>query len=128
MSIELRNVGGGETGVCRILRYRDPTKGEVLHVNHADPTTMVTHQLLWDAWSEVRDGGVIDHPFVSLRRPEEGHGSRGHGPGEYDCSAPPGSPCFQNWLLTIKGDNRTVIYRIGEYDVETDCWRAAWPD
>jgi hypothetical protein len=31
-------------------------------------------------------------------------------------------------LLRIKAENRTVIYRIGEYLPEIGCYAAEWPD
>jgi hypothetical protein len=31
-------------------------------------------------------------------------------------------------VLTIDGSNQRVVYRIGEYDQQTDAYRAEWPD
>lgn len=36
-------------------------------------------------------------------------------------------PCFTGWLLHIDAD-RYVVYRIGEYLWEQDCWEGRWPD
>jgi len=35
---------------------------------------------------------------------------------------------MEGWLVTLKGENRTVIYRIGKYLPDCDCYEAEWPD
>ena len=35
---------------------------------------------------------------------------------------------FRGALLRFDGVNRTVIYRIGEYNFERNTWSARWPD
>lgn len=104
-------------------------KTEVLILNHHvftdidqyPPHTLFADELLREAfWTTI--------PWLTISRPEEGHGSTGHSVGEYDCSAQPGGVCFYNSVVTLTGTNRTVIYRIGDYQPERRAWEASWPD
>lgn len=110
-------------GEVQLRRQRNEhTLMDELHIDHADPTTMVINEVLTEAWS------TPNHPWLDLLRPEEGHGSTGHAVGEYDCWARAGRVCFHGSILTIKAVNRTVVYRILDYDFERDAWSAIWPD
>lgn len=81
--------------------------GDRLWVLQAEPRILITGQLLW----ELEHGN--GHPDVTL--------------------SPPPSPHTQHAgsVLTVRAENQTVIYRIGEQAAEhfqADLWPAEWPD
>lgn len=111
-------------GECVLRRQRNVERGiDELFIDRADPHVLILDDLLWEAFWECGD-----NPWVAIRRPDQGRGSIGHSVGEYGCQAPPGRVCFHGSVVTIKATNRTVIYRIGDYDPSGLCWAAQWPD
>jgi len=78
-------------------------------IDRADPRILVTALLL----EELVSYGTS--PFTELRP----------GPG---ASVMPGLHGFTGWLLTIRGENRTVMYRIGAKVPEAWAYEAEWPD
>ena len=94
-------------GECILTRTDDPIHGPSLHIDHADPRVLITAELL----HEVTDAPM---PGVSLTWP----------------SPPPASGRFLyvGAILTIRGVNRTVIYRIGEYVPRVGGYIGEWPD
>lgn len=92
-------------------------------VTSPDPTILISAEILWHI---IWDQHV--HPAVSLKRPASGHGSTGHSPGQFGCYAPPGDVCHYGSVLRIETVQRTLVYVIGEYDMERHAWAAHWPD
>lgn len=105
-------------GTCWLHRV-----GGQLEIKHADPYICIRDETLRQLF--VREP---DNPWITLARPTEGHGSPGHMDGDDSCHATPGMICFKDTVLRIKGANRTVIYRIGDYVREMRGWEARWPD
>lgn len=85
-------------GTCIISRFDDPVHGSRLHIDHADPSVVIAAELLDDIAQGERAMGNL--PGVSLR----------------------------DGVLRIEAENRTVIYRIGEYHAAIHGYTAEWPD
>lgn len=97
-------------GECRVTSLHD-SRGACMAVRiaQADPRITVTADLL----EELLAYG--SGPFAELRP----------GPG---ASVMPGLQGFTGWLLTIRGENRTVMYRIGRKVPTARAYEAEWPD
>lgn len=98
--------------------------GYVTHLDTTNPLIEIVTELLVAAWCRPE---LFEH--FSVTRAAEGHGSTGHGGYEYpDCHAPPGSVCFANAVVKVTDGQRNWIYKVGEYDMCKDAWKARWPD
>lgn len=97
-------------GQCHLTSLHD-SRGACMavHVDQADPRVMITVELL----EELLACGT--GPFAELRP----------GPG---ASVMPGLHGFEGWLLTVRGENQTVMYRIGRKVPTAHCYEAEWPD
>lgn len=83
-----------------------------LEVTYAEPRVQISRQMLVEIYSGRGAGRWM--PGVSMTLP-------------YD--RPPGPTDFWTGsVLRVEGINRTVIYRVGEYYPETDCYEMTWPD
>lgn len=112
-------------GVVFYWRYDD--EGPHLQIVDAPQHIQITNFILSEVfWFESVKGEP--HPFATLERAKEGHGSTGHGSGDYDCGVFPGSVCFHNAIFKINAEEKTMIYRVDKYLRELDRWTAHWPD
>jgi len=94
-------------GECRLTSLHD-SRGSLmqLRIDQADPRILIAAELLAEAF-------VSPAPGVSLAPPPEDRN---------------GTPFWRGAVLTIRGVNQTVIYRIGEYVPRVRCYEAEWPD
>jgi len=101
----------GETfGECRVTSLHDHRGTcERVWIDQADPRILVCPELL-ENW-QIHGTG----PFADLRP----------GPG---ASVLPGLHGFEGWLVTIRGENQTVVYRIGRKVPHARVYEAEWPD
>jgi len=92
-------------GDCIMTRLADGT----VRIDHADPRILISAELLYGITDVLKPP-----PGVSLRWP----------------SPPPASGrfLFNGAVLTIRGVNRTVIYRITEYVPRVRGYIGEWPD
>jgi hypothetical protein len=98
------------TGECVVTSLHDHRGAcERVRIDRADPRILVAAQLLED-WRTYGTG-----PFADLRP----------GPG---AAVFPGLHGFGGWLITIRGENRTVVYRIGRKVPTALAYEAEWPD
>ena len=95
-----------DVGECRIVTLHDRYGMlERLVVTHADPRALITPSLL----EAMTEGGPS--PFFSLKPgPGGDHGG------------------WLGWVLTVRGENRTVVYHLSEYLEEQNCYLMEWPD
>lgn len=124
--MQCHGVGGpGELIITRF--HQHPDFGDALRIDRADPEIWISDEILLDLfWNRGRH-----LECVSLTRPAEGHGSTGHGVGEYpECDSWEliGGVCFVNNLFKVAGTNQTVVYRIERYLHGQRCWVGRWPD
>jgi hypothetical protein len=99
--------GEGYEGACEMTRLLDGEgRWSGLRINRADPRILIAAELLYEAFVNPTAG-------VSLATPPEDRN---------------GTPYWRGAVLTIRGVNQTVIYRIGEYVPGVRCYEAEWPD
>lgn len=79
-----------------------------LRIDHADPRVLISAELLAEAFVRPAPGVSIDTAMVS--------------------DGPNGTPFWEGAVLKIRGVNRTVIYRIGEYVPRVRGYIGEWPD
>lgn len=94
-----------------------------LIIERADPTALVLDEILHE---------VLERPRSTLRSsvlrlqgaPDTGwcDGSPGV------CQYPSHPFCFTGWLLHLDLPGGHLVYRIGKYRPEHNCWEASWPD
>lgn len=84
-----------------------------LHVVRADPQIQffdeTLHQML-DPAAEL-NGIFIITPTV-----------------EHEHNNCPVERCFHGAVVRVEADNRTVVYRVSDYDWCRNAWNASWPD
>jgi hypothetical protein len=103
----VKGVSGEEFGECVMTRLDDPLTGPRLRIDRADRRVLITLLLLVEIdadeplWATLRFAGA----------PSDGDqfGYRGS-------------------VLRVAAENRTVVYRIGEYLPERQCYVSEWPD
>ena len=95
-------------GECIITRIDDPVHGPKLHIDHADPRVLISAELLSEAF-------IAPVPGVSLNTDMVREG-------------PNGTPFWEGAVMTIRGINRTVIYRITGYVPRVHGYIGEWPD
>ena len=104
----------GSYGECRITSEHDAFGIWVrLRIDQADPRILITGELV-EAWRAHGAEPFYGNPFLALRP----------GPG----ASPMVIYGMEGWLVTIRGENRTVVYRIGKYLPGLDCYEAERPD
>ena len=99
-----------EFGECVVTSLHDH-RGfcERVRIDRADPRILLAAHLL-ENW-QIHGTGL----FADLRP----------GPG---ASPLPGLHGFEGWLVTIRGENRTVVYRVGRKVPHAWAYEAEWPD
>jgi len=101
-------------GECRITSEHDPSGIWVrLRIDRADPRILISGKLA-ESWKECGGDFSPWNPFLTLRP----------GPG----ASPMITYGMEGWLVTLRGENRTVVYRIGKYLPAWDSHEAEWPD
>jgi hypothetical protein len=99
--------GEGYEGACEMTRLLDDEgRWSGLRINRADPRILIAAELLTATF-------LMSMPGVSLAPPPDDRN---------------GTPFWRGAVLTIRGVNQTVIYRIGEYVPGVRCYEAEWPD
>ena len=103
-------MSGGGYGECVVTSLHDH-RGycERVRIDRADPRVLITATLL-EEWLAYGTGA-----FVDLR------------PGP-DASPLPGLHGFTGWLVTVRGENQTVVYRVGQKVPHALAYEAEWPD
>lgn len=101
-------------GECRVTSLHDGSGiWTRLHIDRADPRILITGELA-EGWKACGGDFLPWNPFLAFRPGPEVSPVLADGP--------------EGWLVTIQGDDRTVIYRIGKYLPGLDCYEAEWPD
>jgi hypothetical protein len=97
--------------------------GEFLWVDRADPRILISRQILGHLLlmgggphADLRPGS--DAPVVPVFKD----------PALLRDWCESAMGYMEGWLLTVKGGNRTVLYRIGELLPHLEAYAAEWPD
>jgi hypothetical protein len=99
-------------GECRITSLHDRFGTWIrVHVDQADPCILIS-RVLFSLWWESGGAPLYSNPLLTVRS----------GPGREESTE------FSGWTVTIRGENRTVLYRLGRYLPELDAYEAQWPD
>lgn len=104
-------------GECRITSLHDAFGTWIrVHIDRADARVLINGELV-ARWRAAGGEPFYGNPFMTVR------------PGP-DAAQGLGAPAksLKGRLVTIRGENRTVVYRIGEYLADRDCFEAEWPD
>lgn len=101
--------------------YHGPQAGTVT-IDRADPRALVLDEILNDALERPR---TLLASVLRLQ-PAPDTGWCDGGPGV--CQYPSHPFCFTGWLLHLDLPGRHLVYRIGKYRPEDNCWEASWPD
>lgn len=105
---------GDDYGECRMTAEHDAFGTWMrLRIDRADPRVLISGELA-DGWKVQGTEPFYGNPFMTLRP----------GPG----ASPNAADGLEGWLVTVRGENRSIMYRIGKYLPDRGCYEAEWPD
>ena len=84
-----------------------------LSIDRADPRVLISGELA-DGWK--------------MQGTEPFYGNLVHDPASRPSASPNAADGLEGWLVTVRGENRSIMYRIGKYLPDRGCYEAEWPD
>lgn len=94
-------------------------------IQRADPRALVLDEILHETLERWPPARSARSSVLRLQGPPDTGWCDG-GPGV--CTYPSHPFCFTGWLLHVDLPGRHLVYRIGKYRPEDNCWEASWPD